>query len=409
MGKCKVCGKKGLFLRVNAQGMCNDCTERAQIERAKKEQQEILEFENYYGNLLSYLKSLQEVIDVGNDPIIALEFIPRYKEKLEICETLKKEIHNPKYEKRFINKLINTITYSDDFCKKYGIGTLEEWGISVFADTISKNYPAETILKELDKRINTYKYKWIKTIKSVQDSAEFQRTIDAIPSVGIETSNSTYNKQRVSELDKLIKYTNITAKTNFDRLGNFVVIDTETTGLSASKDKIVEIAAIRFEGWVPVIKFHTLINPGKHIPDDASVINNITDEMVANAPMFSQIIDCLTAFVGKSNIVGHNLPFDLKFLYRYGYNFTTGKRHYYDTCEISKKILKRPKMKWDNEYGEYVINDNYDYDVENYKLTTLCDYYQIRDNSFAHRALSDALATGLLFKKLAQDKIDYRR
>jgi DNA polymerase III epsilon subunit-like protein len=64
-------------------------------------------------------------------------------------------------------------------------------------------------------------------------------------------------------------------------------------------------------------------------------------------------------------------------------------------------------MKWDKEYEEYVINDNYDYDVEDYKLTTLCDYYQIRDNSFAHRALSDAFATGLLFKCLAQDKIDY--
>ena len=63
-------------------------------------------------------------------------------------------------------------------------------------------------------------------------------------------------------------------------------------------------------------------------------------------------------------------------------------------------------MKWDKEYGEYVINDNYDYDVEDYKLTTLCDYYGIRDNTFAHRALPDALATGLLFKKLAQDKID---
>ena len=63
-------------------------------------------------------------------------------------------------------------------------------------------------------------------------------------------------------------------------------------------------------------------------------------------------------------------------------------------------------MKWDKEYGEYVINDNYDYDVEDYKLTTLCDYYGIRDNTFAHRALLDALATGFLFKKLAQDKID---
>lgn len=150
-----------------------------------------------------------------------------------------------------------------------------------------------------------------------------------------------------------------------------------------------------------------MINPGKHISDDASAINGITDEMVVDAPTFSQVIDCLSSFVGKSNIVGHNLPFDLKFLYRYGYDFTIGKRYYFDTCEIAKKTLKKPKMKWDKEYREYIVNDNYDYDVEDYKLTTLCDFYQIRDNSFAHRALSDALATGLLFKNLTQDKIDY--
>ena len=376
--------------------MCNDCEEKARIE-----------FENYYDGLLSYLRSLQEVIEVGNDPITALELIPRFKEKVDICDTIQKELHNSKYEKRFINRLIESITYRDDFRKRHGIGVLKEWGISVFADTISQKFSVEKILADLDKLICSYKHQWTKAIKSVQDNAEFQRTIDAIPSIEIELSNTTFNKQSVSELDELIKYTNITPKTSFDRLGNFVSIDTETTGLSSTKDNIVEIAAIKFEDWVPVAKLHTLINPGKHIPDEASKINNITDEMVVNAPTFSQIIDCLAAFVGKSNIIGHNLPFDLKFLYRYGYNFTTEKRHYYDTCEISKKILKKPKMKWDKEYGEYIVNDNYDYDVEDYKLTTLCDYYQIRDNTFAHRALSDALATGLLFEKLARAKIDY--
>ena len=137
----------------------------------------------------------------------------------------------------------------------------------------------------------------------------------------------------------------------------------------------------------------------------SSAINNITDDMVADAPAFMQIIDSLNAFVGKSNIVGHNLPFDLKFLYRYGYDFTANKRRYYDTCEIAKKTLKKPKLKWDKDFDEYVIDYDCDYDVEDYKLTTLCDYYQIRDNMFAHRALSDALATGELFKCLAKDRI----
>ena len=282
---------------------------------------------------------------------------------------------------------------------------MEEWGISVFADSISKKFSFEKILADLDKLIYKYKYQWNKAIKSVRDSAEFQETIDQIPSVELKLTDNSYDKRSVSELDELVKYTNITAKTSIDRIGNFVVIDTETTGLSSTKDNIIESAAVKFEDWAPVAKFHTLLNPGKHIPEDATAINNITDTMVADSPKFSQIIDCLSSFIGKSNIVGHNLPFDLKFLYRYGYDFTTDKRHYYDTCEISKKTLKIPKMKWDKEYGEYVINDNYDYDVENYKLTTLCEYYEIRDNSFAHRAMSDALATGILFQKLSQDKI----
>ena len=62
-------------------------------------------------------------------------------------------------------------------------------------------------------------------------------------------------------------------------------------------------------------------------------------------------------------------------------------------------------MKWDRKLESYEINFDYDYDVENYKLPTLCEYYEIRDNSSSHRAISDALATGILFHNLAQSKI----
>lgn len=400
MGKCIICGKQGFFLKVDTQGMCNECSKRLKIEEDSK-------FEVYYADLVSRMQKQKEVIDIGNDPILALECIPTFKDKITECEQLISEIYNPQYEKRLMEKLIKSITYRDDFHKRHGMGTLEEFGISVYADSISKVFSKEKILLDIEKQINGYKGQWTKKIKRIQDSAEFQKRIEAIATVDIKTTDTKHKKQTVSELEELIKYTNITPKTSFDRIGSFVVIDTETTGLSSTKDNLVEIAAIRFEDWIPVEKFHTLINPGKHIPEAASAINNITDEMVADAPTFSQSIDSLEAFVGKSIIVGHNLPFDLKFLYRHGYNFTTQKRRYYDTCEIAKKTLKKPKMKWDKEYEEYVINDNYDYDVEDYKLTTLCEYYGIRDNLFAHRALSDALATGDLFKCLAQNRIDY--
>ena len=374
--------------------------------RNKKEEIENADFESFYSNILQLLRKVQEPIKLGVDPIAALRLIPIFQERLEMCNTIQSQLNNQKHKNRLFKKLVNNISYRDEFSKRHGMGTLKEWEISVFADPITNKYTLEKIVEDINKQINSYKFKWNKAIKSINDSASFQKTIEAIPSVETMLSETVYTKKPVSELEELVKYSNITSKTSFDRIGSFVVVDTETTGLSSTRDNIIELAAIKFEDWIPVAKFHTLINPKKHIPDDASAVNGITDEMVAEAPTFSQIIESLMDFVGKFSLVGHNLPFDLKFLYRYGYDFTTEKRRYFDTCEIAKKTLKKPKMKWDKDYGEYVINDNYDYDVEDYKLTTLCDYYGIRDNTFSHRALSDALATGLLFKKLAQDKID---
>lgn len=406
MGKCVICGKKGLFLKTDANGRCTTCAEASRVEETKKEEIENADFESYYSNILQLLRKVQEPIKLGVDPIAALGLIPIFQERLEMCNTIQSQLNNQKHKNRLFKKLVNSISYRDEFSKRHGMGILKEWEISVFADPITNKYTLEKIVEDIHKQINSYKFKWNKAIKSINDSASFQKTIEAIPSVEIMLSETVYAKKPVSELEELVKYSNITSKTSFDRIGSFVVVDTETTGLSSTRDNIIELAAIKFEDWIPVAKFHTLINPKKHIPDDASAVNGITDEMVAEAPTFSQIIESLIDFVGKFSLVGHNLPFDLKFLYRYGYDFTTEKRRYFDTCEIAKKTLKKPKMKWDKEYGEYVINDNYDYDVEDYKLTTLCDYYGIRDNTFAHRALSDALATGLLFKKLAQDKID---
>lgn len=406
MGKCVICGKKGLFLKTDANGRCATCAEASRVEETKKEEIENADFESYYSNIFQLLRKVQEPIKLGVDPIAALGLIPIFQERLEMCNTIQSQLNNQKHKNRLFKKLVNSISYRDEFSKRHGMEILKEWEISVFADPITNKYTLEKIVEDIHKQINSYKFKWNKAIKSINDSASFQKTIEAIPSVEIMLSETVYAKKPVSELEELVKYSNITSKTSFDRIGSFVVVDTETTGLSSTRDNIIELAAIKFEDWIPVAKFHTLINPKKHIPDDASAVNGITDEMVAEAPTFSQIIESLIDFVGKFSLVGHNLPFDLKFLYRYGYDFTTEKRRYFDTCEIAKKTLKKPKMKWDKEYGEYVINDNYDYDVEDYKLTTLCDYYGIRDNTFAHRALSDALATGLLFKKLAQDKID---
>lgn len=198
------------------------------------------------------------------------------------------------------------------------------------------------------------------------------------------------------------RFSNVTVKTDYDKLGNFIVLDTETTGFHPPKETICEVTAIRFEAWKPVDMFDTLVNPGKKIPSAASDVNHITDDMVVDSPSFGQIVSDLRDFIGKNNVIGHNLAFDLEFLCAGGLDLS-GKRKYYDTMDLAKKVLKDPRSReYDPESGSYDRVD--EYDVENYKLQTLCEYYGIRSDSSAHRSASDAYATGLLFQKLVEDK-----
>lgn len=179
-------------------------------------------------------------------------------------------------------------------------------------------------------------------------------------------------------------FSNVTSRSNVEKLGNFVVIDTETTGLSASKDAIVEVSAVKFERYMPVSVFESFVNPHRSIPEAASKVNHITDDMVADAPDFSQIRADLLFFIGSSTVIGHNLDFDLKFLCSAGIAFVDPKQKFFDTLELSRRII-----------GD---------EVEDCKLVTLCDYYKIRYEGGAHRSSSDALATGLLFRELVDER-----
>lgn len=397
MAKCLICGKKGLFLYVDSLGRCDECR-----KRAKRESE--AEFNAFYEQILRFYNEVREDIDIKNNPFEAYEQIPIIVNKVKKCDELVNKIVDQKYIAKLIKRFNENLEYNDKDFKSLGIGKLKDWDISVYREYGKSIFTQDDYISAISKKIHLYKKFWLRKIESIKENVEFQNRINNLNTFKITLSDTKHKILPVLDLEGNVKYTSITPKTSFDRIGSFVVVDIETTGLSCANSKIIEVGAIKFEDWTPVEKFHTLINPGKHIPNDATEVNNITDEMVANSPTFAEIIECLDSFIGKSNIVGHNLAFDLKFLYHFGYDFTSCKRKYYDTLEIAQRTLKKPRMKWDKEWEEYTINDNYDYDVENYKLTTLCDYYKIIDDTFAHRALTDAFATGLLFMNLAKDK-----
>lgn len=201
----------------------------------------------------------------------------------------------------------------------------------------------------------------------------------------------TISEQKRSRRTKFpeINYSNVTKST---KLNDFVVIDTETTGVSPYNDRIVELAAVRFIDGEPVEAFQTLIDPERKIPAQASKVNHITDNMVQESPIIGTVLECFEEFVGNSPVVGHNLPFDLKCLYYSGSCLTDyEKRKYYDTLALSRRFLSTPKRHFSD--GNYEYDYDSDYDIENRKLQTILEYYGINPGS-AHRALDDAIATG---------------
>lgn len=100
----------------------------------------------------------------------------------------------------------------------------------------------------------------------------------------------------------------------FEGGAQFCVLDTETTGKCAERERITEIGAIRFDKNGENGKFGTLVNPGKPIPPFITQITNITDEMVSGAPTAETVIPQFMEFSKGCILIAHNAPFDLQFI-----------------------------------------------------------------------------------------------
>lgn len=96
----------------------------------------------------------------------------------------------------------------------------------------------------------------------------------------------------------------------------YVVVDVETTGGSAVFHRVTEVAALKVQNGHVIEEFHTLVNPERPIPKNIIAITGITNEMVADAPTFSQIAEKLYQFFEGAIFVAHNARFDYGFIQR---------------------------------------------------------------------------------------------
>ncbi len=95
-----------------------------------------------------------------------------------------------------------------------------------------------------------------------------------------------------------------------------IVLDTETTGLSPqSGDRLVEIGCVELINHIPTGKnFHVYTNPERAMPEEAFRVHGLSDEFLADKPLFKAVADEFRAFIGDATLVIHNAPFDMGFL-----------------------------------------------------------------------------------------------
>lgn len=125
-------------------------------------------------------------------------------------------------------------------------------------------------------------------------------------------------------------------------LEEHVVFDLETTGLSSWGDEIVEIGAMKIFGSEIDEKniFHSLVNPKRVIPPDATRVSGITNEMVANAPTIDEVLPKFLDFVGGAFLVAQNARFDMSFIMKHLMQMKLARElEVHDTMLLSRRAF----------------------------------------------------------------------
>jgi DNA polymerase-3 subunit epsilon len=164
----------------------------------------------------------------------------------------------------------------------------------------------------------------------------------------------------------------------------YVIVDVETTGGRPGLHRLTEIGAVKMIGNEIVDEFQTLINPQRAIPPNITRITNITDEMVAGAPLFVEVAERFRDFMGDAIFAAHNVNFD--------YGFISAEYEMIDQRFRHPKICTCASMR--RLYPGY----------KSYSLKNLCRDFEI-DLTQHHRALCDARAAAELLKLINQKRM----
>ena len=171
-----------------------------------------------------------------------------------------------------------------------------------------------------------------------------------------------------------------------------IVLDTETTGLDYTRERLVEFAAVRLENGKITDEYQTLINPQQHIRKSSIAIHGITPEMVEDAPTEEEVMPEILKFIGDYPIVAHNVIFDYSFLNEAKLRVTGEKM---ENARIDSQMMFKEIAPELESHGLEALTKRFNVDLTNH-----------------HRAMADTMGLALAYpklKKLYLQRLDWQR
>ncbi len=158
-------------------------------------------------------------------------------------------------------------------------------------------------------------------------------------------------------------------------------LDLEMTGLDPARDQVCEVAVVRARGQALEREFQSLVRPTVRMTAGARRVHQISDEMLAGAPAFSEIAGPLLEIIGDAIVISHNVAHDLEFLHReFGRaGIPWAEELSVDTLLMARRLFAFPKN----------------------NLAAVCESLKVPTQG-GHRALADARATYQLWHRMLE-------
>ena len=211
---------------------------------------------------------------------------------------------------------------------------------------------------------------------------------DQVRFAEIKAEGDSLRRNQLAQLDRL-KRAGITVEVLrvewiVDPDQDYVVVDVETTGGNAQWNRVTEIGAVRVRNGEIIEEWSSLINPQRRIPGNIVSLTGITDDMVADAPLFADVADEFREFLDKAVFVAHRAKFDYSFI-KSEYERIGEELRCPTLCTVAESRRHFPGL-------------------PSYSLANLSTHFEISLESH-HRALCDARATAEILIKINEKRL----